>query len=321
VQVTITEPGAGGLFSGPPAIENAGTEPGARVVTLPDLTVDPDGRVTVPFAGAIAVNGLTQVEAAERIQQALAGQAVQPQVSVNAAHSIASRITVAGAVKTPGALPLQSTGETILEAVARAGGSTELPKHVVVQLNRFGNVHRVRMDTLLDHPETNIHVRAGDYIHLLVEAREYQVMGATDHVLTHRLDNNQTRLSAALADAGGPLDARADSTAVMLFRTEPPEIMDRIAAVEARLARARGEAAPVPETPPPHQPKEAPVPVIFLLDLRSASGMFLAQQLKLHERDIIYVPGSGYGQLQKFLDLLRASISPVSTGASTSHSL
>ncbi len=312
--VTIVEPSAGGLFSGPPSITASGAEPGARVVTLPELTVDPDGRVALPFAGIIAVGGLTQVEAAGRIQGALTGQAVRPQVMVNLARGNASRITVSGAVKTPGSLPVRSGGERLLEAVARAGGAAEPPQNVIVQLTRFGQPHRVRMQTLLDQPQTDIHVRSGDYIHLIVSPRTYLVMGATGKVDEQTLANRPVPLAAGLATAGGLLDARADATALMLFRTETPAVLDRLAAIEARLARARGEEAPIPP-PIAHADPSAPVPVIFLVDLRSASGLFMAQQLDLREHDLVYAPNSAFAQVQKFLDLVRLTTNPITTGA------
>lgn len=313
--LTLVEPSAGGLYSGPPSVNNTGTEPGARVVTLPDLTVDPDGRIAVPFAGPIAVAGLTQIEAAARIQDALSGQAVQLQVIVNATRQVASRISVSGAVKNPGELPLRSGGETLLEAIARAGGATDQAENIIVQLTRFGHAHRVRLLTLLEQPEADIHVRGGDYLHLLVQPQHYYVMGATQQVELGDLTVDKVRLATALSKSGGLLDSRADARSVMLFRHEAPGVMDRIAAVEARLARARGENAPVPEAPPSRPSDAAAVPVIFMVDLRSASGLFMTQQLTLRAEDLVYVPDSAFTQWQKFLNLIQLTAAPVTTGA------
>lgn len=320
LMITIVEPSAGGLFSGPPSINNTGMEPGARVVGLQEATVGPDGRISVPFAGSVQVGGLTFVGAADRIRAALSGQAVGPQVMVNAVRSVASRVTVAGAVKTPGILPVQPGGETLLEVLARAGGAAEAPENIVIQLTRFGNLHRIRLQTLLERPETNIHVRPGDYLYCLVQPRRYVVMGATERVDERNLGMNKLRLTSALASAGGLLDIRADATSVMLFRNEHPAVMDRIAAVEARLARARGENAPIPSETAPRNPADAPVPVIFMIDMRSASGLFMGRQLSIREDDLIYTPNSGYTQVQKFLDLIRLSAGPIAAAAIANRS-
>jgi polysaccharide export outer membrane protein len=319
--VTIVEPSAGGLFSGPPSINNTGAEPGARVVTLPESTIDSDGRVNVPFAGTMQVSGLTNVEAADRIRSALSGQAIAPQVMVNTIHNVASRVTVSGAVKNPGMLPILAGGETILEAVARAGGSADPAESVVVQLNRFGNVHRVRMTTLLEQPDTNIHVRSGDYLHLLNVPQSYVVLGAADKVDERHLGIKAEKLDNALAQSGGLMDGRADARSVMLFRTEPPAVMDRITAVEAREARERGDAAPIPVSVPRHGPADAPVPVILMINLRSGSGLFLSRNMTVRDSDLIYAPDADYTQLQKFLDLIRMTVSPVSGGVVTGKAL
>jgi polysaccharide export outer membrane protein len=312
--ITIAEPSAGGLFSGPPSITATGAEPGARVVTLPELKVDPDGRINVPFAGPINVNGLTQVQAAMRLQDALSGQAIGPQVSVTSVRESSSRVTVGGAVKAPGILQMATGGERLLEVVARAGGTTETAEKMTLQLTRFGAAHRVRMQTLLEHPETNIHVRAGDYLHLLIQPRDYLVLGATGKVEEQHLDLEPVHLATALARAGGLLDARADARSVMLFRNETPDVIERIAAVEARLARQRGEDAPIPPQYAPSVRGGAPVPTILVVNMRSASGLFMSRQLTLRDGDMIYVPNSSYTQLQKFLDLVRLTLGPAAAG-------
>ncbi len=317
--VTIVEPSAGGLFSALPNPAMPSAEAGARVVTLPEVTVDTDGRVSMPFTGPISVNGLTHVAAAERIRGALADQAITPQVIVSTAASGASGITVAGAVKTPGPLPLRYGGESILEAIARAGGVTDVPEALVVQLIRFAQPHRVRMGTLIDRPETNIQVRLGDYIHVLADPRRYMVLGATGRVNEERLTADRTTMAGALARAGGLLDYRADAQSVMLFRYETPEILDRIAAIDARLARARGEDVPIPDTPR-RTAQDAPQPVVFVLNLRSASGFFMAEAIDVRDRDLIYAPNSEYTQWQKFLDIIRLTANPVASSATAARS-
>ena len=312
--VTIVEPSRASLFSAMPTTKSlADSGPDGGTVTLSNITVDPEGRISIPLAGRISVTGLTPAEAADRIRGALAGQMINPQVTVRSDRTVASTITVAGAVRSPGTLPLLAGGETLLQAIARAGAPTEAPENVVVQLTRFGNVHRMRMQTLLERPEFNIHVRAGDDVTLLVEGRKYLVLGATEKVEERTLGLTNLPLAAALAESGGLIDSRADARSVMLFRYEPPSVLHRIEAVDARLARARGEDAPIKPDPQPHAGDEAPVPVVFMINMRSATGLFMAQQLQVHEDDMIYAPNSTYAQWQKFLDLVRLTINPFTT--------
>jgi polysaccharide export outer membrane protein len=300
LSVTIVEPGGGGLFTGTPGSGEGGGEPGARVVTLPETTVDAAGRITVPFAGTSQVSGRTTTEIAALLRAALGANAVQPQVMVNLNRSRANRITVAGAVKSPGVFELTEPGVTLLEAVAMAGGTPDAPQDTVVQLHRFGAVHRVRLLTLLDTPAANIHLQGGDYVHLLVQPRSYVVLGAAGKAQEAPLPAAPLTLSAAIGRAGGLVDNRADSRGVFLFRYENRATMERLAAVSAKLARRHGEEGGEVEPPP----GDAPAPVIYRLNLMSGSGLFLAQQVTLRENDLIYVPGAEALQWKKLVDLL-----------------
>ena len=308
LSITIVEPGSGGLFSGTPAA--GGGDSGARVVTLPDTTVDAAGTITIPFAGTRKVSGSTTTEIAEALRAALTANAVQPQVMVNLNHSRTNRISVGGTVKTPGLFELTEPGLTLLEAVAMAGGAADPPQDTVVQLNRFGATHRVRLQTLLDAPETNIHLRGGDEIYLIEQPRRYVVLGAANKAQETTLPAAPLTVSAALGQAGGLMDTVADSRGVFLLRYENRETVDRLSAVATKLARRHGEVAAA-DTAEPAAPRPAeaaaPVPVIYKLNLMSGRGLFVAQQVTVREKDLIYVPGAEAVQWKKAVDLLPGS--------------
>jgi polysaccharide export outer membrane protein len=318
--ITIVEAGAGGLFSAPPASGVSGGEQGARVVTLPDATVDGQGNVVVPFVGVLDVAGHSTTDIAATIQSSLAGQAIQPQVMVNVARGPSNQVTVTGNVKTPGLYPVHGNGETLLQTIAAAGGATDAPGDTMVQLIRFGNVHRIRLLTLLDVPATNIHVRVGDTINLSAQPRTYTMLGAVDHVQEAPLPLAPLTLAEAIGRAGGLLDSRADAHGLLLFRFEPPEVMERVLAVQAKLDRRNGDDAGARFLRDKPAKPGGPVPVVYALDLRSASGLFLARQLTVREKDLIYLPDAGSVQLQKFLDILRMTASPVTDSATSARS-
>ncbi len=305
LSITIVEPGAGGLFSGTTA---AGTgDPGARVVTLPDTTVDAAGTITVPFVGTRRVSGRTTTQVADLLRAALTANAVQPQVMVNLNRSRTNRISVAGTVKSPGLFELTEPGVTLLESVALAGGAVDPPQDTVVQLHRAGGVHRVRLQTLLDSPVTNVHLQGGDYVYLVQQPRNYVVLGATDKAEEAPLPGVPLTLSAALGRAGGLVDSRADSRGVFLLRYESAETADRLDAVAAKLARRRGEDT-AEAAPAPRRPGDAPVPVLYKLNMKSGTGLFVAQQVTVREKDLIYVPGAEAVQWKKLISLLPTDV-------------
>ena len=311
--VTVVEVGGGGLYSAPSTPSN--NDSGARVAAMPELTVDASGQIIVPFVGVLHVAGKTTIEIALEIQKALEGQSLQPQVTVNVVQSRSTRVTVGGSVRSPGSFPLFTGNERLLEIIARAGGNSESPADTVVQVTRFGNVHRVRLSQLVRNPEANIHVRSGDYVHLYAEARTYSVLGAADRINEMPLPATKLSLSEALARAGGPLDNFADSRSLFLFRHEEPDVMARLRPVIAKLGRRRGDDLQdeMGRRAARHAAGE-PVPVIYSLNIMNGSGLFMARQFSVREKDLIYVPFAESVQWRKFLDLVRLSTTPVTDG-------
>ena len=304
--VTIVEAGAGGLYSAPPSSGINGAEQGARVVTLPEVTVDEAGRITVPFAGVRRVSGMTTTQAAQAIQASLQGQAINPQVTVGLVPGTGSRVVVGGLVRTPGLHVPQGNGETLLEAIALAGGTTDNANESLVQLNRGGQVYRIRMQSLLDFPSSNIHVRNGDYVHVYAEPRTYTVLGAADKPQEGALPINGLSLAEAISRAGGLQDARADAEGVLLARLEPRARMDRIWAVMAKEARLHGNdiSGELAARAQVLQPGAA-VPVLYRLDMRTGSGLFMARDVAMREKDLVFLPNAASTQVTKALDAVR----------------
>jgi polysaccharide export outer membrane protein len=88
------------------------------------FTIGPDGRYAHPIVGSVALNGLTLAEATQHLTQRLAGILVRPQVTVSLLRRRPIRISVMGEVKTAGRFELEHD-ESVLSAIARAGGLTE----------------------------------------------------------------------------------------------------------------------------------------------------------------------------------------------------
>src|SRR5271163_1821243 len=83
VSITIWDAG-GGLFSPQGSVTpQTGATLGTQQTTVPNQTVDPSGRITVPFAGQIKVAGKTTVQVQQAIVAALTQKALQPQALVS----------------------------------------------------------------------------------------------------------------------------------------------------------------------------------------------------------------------------------------------
>lgn len=102
------------------------------VFGAPDLSrtvrVGSTGVFDYPLIGAVQANGRSQAEIGYEIETRLSGNFVRdPDVTVEFGERIGQYITVGGEVRTPGQFAVLQP-MTLMEAVARAGGSTEFSR-------------------------------------------------------------------------------------------------------------------------------------------------------------------------------------------------
>ncbi|MFZ1389686.1 MAG: SLBB domain-containing protein [Thiolinea sp.] len=99
------------------------------VFKVPDLTrsvrVDGQGYITYPLVGKLRAKGMRPAQLEQQLASLLAKSYMHdPQVTVLVKESTQNRITVEGAVNTPGVFPVVGS-MTVLQALARAGGLTD----------------------------------------------------------------------------------------------------------------------------------------------------------------------------------------------------
>ena len=294
VQVTVWEAAAGGLFSSP-AIDRNST--GARSAVIPPQIVAKDGSITVPYAGRIRVAGLTTPEVEQRIVTGLTGKAIEPQVLVTVPLGMSNAVTVLGEVTNGARVPLSVRGERILDVLASAGGIRAPAHETFVTLQRKGRTAAVPMQRLVLNASENIYAHPDDVITVVRDPQTYSVFGAAGRNAVVPFDAAGMTLEQAVAKAGGLLDWRSDPQGVFLLRYE-----------SAHLARQLDPNFKI-------VPSDARVPVIYKINLRDAKSYFLAQNIHIRNRDIIYVANAPVTEFQKILQLLMSTAQPVATGA------
>lgn len=113
------------------------------VVDLPELTrealVDPTGQINLPYVGAIQAGGRTAAEVREQIRSRLAESVLErPDVTVAIADTVSQRVTLEGAVGSPGIYPI--AGQTsLLRSIALARGTSSVANERVVAVFRVIN--------------------------------------------------------------------------------------------------------------------------------------------------------------------------------------
>lgn len=274
IEIKLFEVGAG-LFGG--EAPGGGFDPSARSRNLGAFLVQPDGSVSVPFAGRIAVEGLPPVEAAERIESGFAGLSQQPQVQVRFADNRSDTVLFSGAVAQQGRFGLSGTPETLTEALALRGGPAGPPEQLTLRLRRGGRSAELPLGMLVSGSGDDIALQPGDRIELIPNRRSILAYGAMNAVREIPFETATVSLAEAIARAGGPNDARADPSAVFVFRDDPGQ------------------------------------PVIYRLNLLRPSGYFLAQRFPMRDKDLIYVANSAANQPSKLIDIINRLFQPLFT--------
>jgi len=138
----------------PPADFRLGPEDVIDVVVWkePELSVTgipirPDGKISLPQANEIEASGKTQAELQDEIKQRLQKFVLDPQVTVMVKQINSLKISVLGEVRKPDVYRIKNR-VTVLEAIAMAGGFTDLarPNHVVVIRETAAGTKRFPID-------------------------------------------------------------------------------------------------------------------------------------------------------------------------------
>jgi polysaccharide export outer membrane protein len=284
VAVTIFEAAAGGLFI--PA--EAGVRPG-NFVQLPNQNVDTDGKITVPYAGAIQANGRTPAEVQQEIVKVIANRAIEPQVVVSLATQNTSLISVLGEVNTPTRLQALAAGERVLDTITRAGGIKGQGFETWVTLERGGKRATVPFGALIYQPANNVWAHAGDTIYVWREPQVFLAFGASGQQGQFTFDMWKITMAQAMAKAGGLLDAQAEPSGVYVYRREPRELAERLG---VDCSKFDGPT----------------VPVIYTADFRDPAGYFLANQFQMRDKDVLFAANAATVDSAKFLQYIRVII-------------
>jgi polysaccharide export outer membrane protein len=175
------------------------------------LVVGPDGRITLPLAGDIQVDGLTREAAAKTIQTALTPYYENLAVQVTVTKYTANRVLVLGAVANPGMVTFEGT-PTLLEALTRSGmepgpgpGKTaQLPERCAIYRGQ-SQVLWVDVRKLIDSGNglADLRLRRDDVVYVPSTAERFvSVLGQVEKPGAVPLTDSST-LASVLAEAGG----------------------------------------------------------------------------------------------------------------------
>lgn len=295
VEVVIWEAPPAALFGVTSRSAAAGVETGLTTAlssSLPAQMVGPEGTIRVPFAGTIEAVNRTPQQIAADIRSRLQGKAHDPEILVRIVSNATSNVTVVGEVTNSLRLPLTAKGERLLDALASAGGVRQPVGKMTIQVTRGEKVAAMPLETVIKDPRQNIRLQSDDVVTLLFQPYSFTVLGAARANQEVPFEGTGLVLSQALGRMGGLDDQRANPKGVFIFRFEDPKIFE-------------GSETPVAVT------KEGKVPVIYRVNMRDPTTLFVAQSFPIKDKDVIYVSNAPLADFAKFLQAISQVVYPI----------
>ena len=188
-----------------------------------ELRIGADGHVIVPFLGAVTAAGKTIVELSDELYLRFRGDYyIDPIVELMVEEHVAHRVYVLGAVKTPGAQPL-NRNDRVLDLLQRAGGlaGKNAGYAYIFSAGTLGaeapEVQRVSLQRIFQNADfsENVAISNGQTIYIFDDERIF-VMGAVQNPGAYQATEGSSLLRA-VAVAGG-FTPRANENKVWIYR-------------------------------------------------------------------------------------------------------
>jgi polysaccharide export outer membrane protein len=278
LNVRIFEAGQGGLFS---------SDTGNGTVSLPNVTVGPDGLISLPYVGTIQARGQTPRRIEQEIVDSLQGKAIEPQSTVEIALNANNSVTIMGAVVRPTKLQMNLRGERLSAALVAAGGARSPAHEISVKITRRGQTSTASLERIQSDSRQDIALRNDDTITVLHNPESYTIMGSVNRPGDVPFSEPSITLLEAIGKASGLLDVRADSGNIFLYRREQQQVLG-----------AHGIARK-----PWWDGKGITVPTVYVIDFSAPKALFIAQTIQMRDGDTIYVANASAVALRKALSL------------------
>lgn len=193
--------------------------------------VGPDGVITLPMAGEVAVNELTREAARSLIEQRLRRYFSTPHITLGVDDYSSNQVTVLGRVERAGMQKFPHP-PTLAEVLAGAGAMPILDKQATLTrcaiLRGRDKLIWVDLKALLNgDPHYNLRMKRGDIVFIPDSSdTSVYVLGQVHKPGSYRLTPRMTVLDA-LAQAGGPNeDAQSGRIALYRSATKAVEVFD-----------------------------------------------------------------------------------------------
>lgn len=260
--------------------------PGGRVAQLQDVRVSTAGTIFLPFVGNLAVSGMSEASARERIEERYVDTIPSAQVQMVLTPGRANTANLVGGVTAPGVYPLEDRNVTLLTLLSLGGGVLPGLVNPQVRLFRGSAAFGTSLARLYDDPGLDTTLVGGDRVIVEEEERFFLSLGATGDEALHLFPGDRVTALQALSIIGGVAENRADPKGVLVLREYPA----------SAVAAGLGSGGP---------PQDR---VVFTIDLTTADGLFSARNFAILPGDLVYATESPVTAAQTIMGLVGSGL-------------
>ena len=257
----------GGLFA---PLSGGGT-------VFEQVRVSARGQISIPYAGRIKAAGLSIEQIENEIRQQVRRYTLDPQVFVSLVGDMGGSVLVAGDVNSPGRFSTLEGPLTVLDAINQAGGPKLEPHLMDVVIRNGQSVQSYNYQELLNG--LNFPVAPNTEIVLERARKRFVAMGAVNQPGLHDFPSQSPSLLEVLGVVGGLAEQKADARGVFIFRMPDNISYDAASGLVTSAEK----------------------PMVFHLDMRDPTSMFLARQFLVYPDDAVYVTNAHVYEFQKMI--------------------
>jgi polysaccharide export outer membrane protein len=171
-----------------------------------EVRVSPNGTISLPMAGQLAVDGMSPSQAEAALNHRLQEKGIfnDPQSSVFVKEYATEGISVLGEVQKPGIYPLMGK-RTLFDAISAASGTTEKAGRTVTITHRDRRDHPLTVTLTYGetgHVTSNVELQSGDTV-VVSKAGMVYVVGDVKDPTGIIMENSHLTVLQALAMAHG----------------------------------------------------------------------------------------------------------------------
>ncbi len=257
--------------------------------TLEEVQVDSAGYIFVPYAGRLRAAGNTPEQLRTLISSKLQEQTPDPQVQVRRVAGDGSAVSLTGDIGAPGIYPIERPTRTLSTMLAKAGGVSVAPEIALVTVLRGDQRGTVWYQDLFRKPGLDIALRGGDRILVEQDTRSFIALGATGGQARVAFESQDLSALEAIAQVGGLQSLSSDPTGIFVLREERQAIVREVMGRNDLQGDRR---------------------MIYVLNLTSPNGLFIARDFVIRDDDTIYVTEAPYAQWSKSISLIAGGLTP-----------